>query len=123
LVRSASFTESQPRVCPAPTGVAFSTGVTPEQPPISKEKDDMKITAKTLAALTISALSLAVAAAAGASSSATPDDGYGSAKVIQLGHGPGGPAALADRGSEYGSAGLIQLGHGPGGPSKAPIDF
>ena len=30
-------------------------------------------------------------------------------------------ASALNHGSEYGSAELIQLGHGPGGPSRAPL--
>lgn len=76
-------------------------------------------------------LGLAIAAAVvvgGAGASGGTAD-YGSAALVQAGHGPGGPpttsltrAPQASRslgGHDYASPRIIQLGYGPGGP-RAP---
>jgi hypothetical protein len=56
---------------------------------------------------------------------------YGSAALVQAGHGPGGPpttsltrfpqASRTVSGHAYASPGIIQLGHGPGGPRNAGV--
>jgi hypothetical protein len=92
----------------------------------------VKITARTAAALTITASSLVLAVGASASDSVVPVDGdYADAWLIHCcTYGEEGPSSFVtlptwssapalNHGFEYGSAELIQFGHGPGGPSRA----
>ena len=73
---------------------------------------------------------LAVASFAGASGAFASFEGgsdYAAPEIIQLGYGPGGPAAIRsvaaasgspasfESGSDYAAPEIIQLGYGPGG--------
>jgi hypothetical protein len=99
-----------------------------------KETVAVNITARTAAALTITASSLVLAVGAGASDSFVPGDGDDADAWLThcCVYGDEGPsnfvtlptwssATALNDGSDYGSAELIQLGHGPGGPSRAPL--
>ena len=76
------------------------------------------LTALAVAGALTTGVAAALASGAGAD--------YGSATLVQAGHGPAGSPSEArvsvehvaspSGGKDYGSAATIQLGHGPGGP-------
>jgi hypothetical protein len=84
----------------------------------------MNVNRKTL--LTALAVAGALTTGVAAALAGGGDVDYGSAALVQAGHGPGGPPSEArvsveqvaspGGGKDYGSAAMIQLGHRPGGP-------